>query len=160
MQQTSRMYSKEEEKEIRVEFWNQLNEKLELEKGFHKNKVNWMNFNTKIKQLFFRMEADSMGARLCIDLQFLDAGISALYYEQFTEFQNILEQRFETELNWYPKFEHWNGKTISRISLKLEDVNLYNKKDWPAMQNFLTDNFIKLEQFWSEFGEVFVNLKS
>ena len=154
------MYSKEEEKQLKIEFWGQLNELLELERGLHANKVVWMNFNTKIKQLFFRMEADEAGARLCIDLQFLDKGIRELYYEQFTEFKNILDEKFEGKTIWQPAYEHWNGKTISRISIDKEGVNMYNRNDWPVIHEFLRDNFVKLENFWAEFGDVFLNLKA
>lgn len=154
------MYTKEEEKQLKIDFWGQLNELLELERGLHKNKVNWMNFNTKIRQLYFRMEADVDGARLCIDLQFPDEGIRELYYEQFTEFKNILDETFDNNTSWEPKFEHWNGKLISRISIEKDGVSLYNRNDWPTIHSFLKDSFIKLEHFWAEFGEVFIQLKS
>ncbi|MFT5823915.1 MAG: hypothetical protein ACI8ZM_005180 [Crocinitomix sp.] len=154
------MYSKDEEKALKIEFWATLNEQLELERGLHASKVNWMNFNTKIKQLFFRMEASREEVKLCIDLQFLDPVITAIYYEQFTEFKNILEERLDGELDWQSTFEHTNGKTISRISVGLTGVDMYNKEDWPAMHGFLKQNFIKLENFWAEFSDVFVALKS
>ena len=160
MPKTKTMFSKDEEKQLKIEFWGTLNEQLELERGHQANKFIWMNFNTTIKQLFFRMEADRESAQLCIDLQFLDPGITALYYEQFTEFQNILEERLEGEIKWLPQFEHSNGKTISRISVGLSGVDIYKKSDWPTMHEFLKKNFIKLESFWAEFGEVFVALKS
>lgn len=159
MRKTKVMYSKDEEKQLKIEFWGTLNEQLELERGLHANKVNWMNFNTKIKQLFFRMEADREVASLCIDLQFLDDGIRAIYYEQFTEFQKILNERLEGEMNWQEHFAHSNGKTISRISVNLKGADLYKKEDWPAMHAFLKSNFINLENFWAEFSEVFTALK-
>lgn len=153
------MYSKDEEKQLKIEFWGILNEQLELERGFHGNKVNWMNFNTKIKQLFFRMEADREGARLCIDLQFVDSGIRELFYEQFTEFQKLLDESLEGDILWQENFYHSNGKTISRISVNMADADMFKKQDWPKMHEFLKKNFINLEGFWAEFGEVFVNLK-
>lgn len=159
MPKTKAMYSKDEEKQLKIEFWSTLNEQLELERGLHANKVNWMSFNTKIRQLFFRMEASREDAKLCIDMQFLDPGITALYYEQFTEFKKILEERLEGELNWQPAFEHSNGKTISRISVGITGVDMYKKEDWPTMHGFLKNNFVKLESFWAEFSDVFVALK-
>lgn len=154
------MYTKEEEKQLRIDFWNELNEILMLERGLHGSKVNWMSFNTKIKQLFFRMEADDLGARLCIDLQFVDAGVREVFYEQFTEFSNILEREFEgEEIQWKPEFAHSNGKVISRISIERANCSLYKREDWPAMHAFLKDNFVKLERFWAEFSTVFTNLK-
>lgn len=153
------MYSKDEEKQLKLDFWGGLNELLELEKGYHANKVNWMNFNTNIKPLYFRMEADEVGARLCIDLQFPDDGIRALFYEQFTEFETKLNQVFDGNTLWQPQFLHSNGKTISRISVELKEVSIRDRADWDKMYAFLRDNFVKLEHFWAEFGEVFIQLK-
>lgn len=154
------MFSKEEAKQLKLDFWSGLNEKLELEKGLHANKVNWMNFNTKIKHIYFRMEADETVARLCIDIQFLDKGIRDLYYEQFTEFEKILAESFDTKIHWQPIHEHWNGKEIARISVQKKEVNILNRDDWEAMHLFLVENFVKLEHFWAEFSDVFVALKN
>jgi hypothetical protein len=118
-----------------------------------------MNFNTNIKPLYFRMEADEVGARLCIDLQFPDDGIRALFYEQFTEFETKLNQVFDGNTVWQPQFLHSNGKTISRISIELKEVSIRNRSDWDNIYAFLRDNFVKLEHFWAEFGEVFIHLK-
>ncbi len=153
------MFSKDELKALKLNFWGSLNETFSEIRGVNGNKVNWTNFNTKLKDLYFRMEADDQGCRLCIDMQFADEGIRTLFYDQFEEFKAILEGHFEA-LKWHPSFEHSNGKTISRIVLNQEGTNMYNKEDWPQMHDFLTTNFSKLEAFWAEFSEVFVQLKS
>jgi len=41
----------------------------------------------------------------------------------------------------------------------LDGPNLFKREDWPAMHTFLVDNFKKLERFWSDFSEIFVQLK-
>lgn len=152
------MLSKEEAKNLRIEFWNRLEDQMQKIKNPHGSKVNWMSYNTGIKHLYFRMEADEEGCRLVIDLQFPDPGIRELYYEQFTEFRNLLEESLK-DLQWLSKFEHSNGKTISRICVERTDCHLFRKEDWDKMHLFLKLNFKKLDQFWTEFGEVFHNLK-
>ncbi|MBD3635953.1 MAG: DUF4268 domain-containing protein [Crocinitomicaceae bacterium] len=152
------MLSKEEVKELRIDFWGRLEHQMKKLRNPHGSKVNWMNYNTGIKHLYFRMEADESGARLCIDIQFPDEGIRALYYEQFEEFKNVLSSKFKT-LNWYPKWDHWNGKEIARIAIEKGGCSLRNTDDWDKMHLFLKLNFVKLDEFWTEFGEVFHNLK-
>lgn len=153
------MFTKEEAKQLNIDFWGGLNERLEKVRGEHGNKVNWMNFNTNVRHLYFRMEADTEGARLCIDLQFPDDGVREVFYEQFTEFKSILDKSLDGDVEWLEQFEHSNGKQISRIVVKKEGVNFLNKAHWEEMHSFLQTNFVKLEGFWSEFGEVFQNLK-
>ena len=152
------MFSKEEMKELRIEFWGKLNKQMEKLRNPYGSKVNWMNYNTNIKHLYFRMEADEEGARLCIDLQFPDADIREIYYAQFMEFQNMLNDQFKN-LQWHEQWNHWNGKQISRIVLELNDCDLRNRDHWDKMHLFLKLNFVKLDEFWVEFGEVFKNLK-
>ena len=154
------MFTKEEEKQIRLDFWSELNAQFDQIKGAHGNKVSWTNFNTRIRHLYFRMEADQNGARLCIDIQFPDTGIREIFYEQFQEFQLKFEAIFGEELQWYLTFDHSNGKTISRIAVNQDGTNLFRRSDWPEMHQFLIRNFKALEKFWVEFNEIFIQLKS
>lgn len=152
------MFSKEEIKENRIAFWTKLEGQLSKKKSVEGSKINWMSYPTGVKHLYFRMEADEEAVRLVIDLQFPDAGIREIYYEQFLEFQNILEERFKS-MEWIKEHEHWNGKTVSRISIERRDVTINELGDWDKMHLFLKLNFVKLDAFWSEFGEVFKLLK-
>lgn len=152
------MLSKEEAKATKLEFWTRLQGQMEKMRNPHGSKVDWMNYNTGIKHLYFRMEADESGCRLCVDLQFPDKGIRDLYYEQFTELQNVFNDKLKSA-KWIPEHEHWNGKTISRIVMEKDGCHLFNKEDWDKMHLFLKLNFAKLDAFWCEFGEVLKNLK-
>ncbi|UKN02397.1 DUF4268 domain-containing protein [Paracrocinitomix mangrovi] len=152
------MLSKEEAKQLRIDFWSKLSDQMEKMKNPFGSKVNWMNYNTGFNHLYFRMEADEEGCRLCIDIQFPDPGVREVFYEQFQEFSNILEGKFK-DLKWYPTFEHWNGKEISRIAIEKNDCNLNRREDWDKMHLFLKLNFAKLDAFWCEFDEVFKGLK-
>lgn len=152
------MYSKEEMKALRIEFWGQLQNQMEKMRNPYGSKVNWMNYNTNIKHLYFRMEADEQGARLCVDLQFPDKAIREIYYEQFLEFKDQLDSKFKG-LHWLPEWDHWNGKQIARIVLEQEGTDIREQSDWDKMHLFLKLNFAKLDEFWVEFGEVFKNLK-
>lgn len=152
------MFGKEEFQELKKEFWDKLGSKLNRKKNPYGTKVPWMNYRTRINGLYFRMEADEHGARLCIDLQFKDEGVREVFFEQFEEFKSMLDSKLEN-LQWQNEFEHTNGLTISRISAELHDHNLKNKDHWPEMHQFLVRNFVALDAFWVEFSEVFENLK-
>ena len=119
-----------------------------------------MNYPTQIKRLFFRMEADETSARLCIDLQFLSKGIREIYYLQFQELENKLSEALSSDVNFVFEYEHWNGKTISRIYCQLDGVNINNKADWEKTHSFLRDNFLSLDAFWEEFNAIFYALKN
>ncbi len=153
------MFTKEEKKKLKLEFWSRLEDQMTRLKNPHGSKVNWMNYNTGINHLYFRMEADEKAARLCMDLQFPDNGVREVYWDQFEEFRDLLNDRFKGKLIWLKEFDHENGKTISRIYLEKADVNINNQKDWDKMHLFLKLSFVKLDEFWNEFSDVFLQLK-
>lgn len=153
------MFTKEEKKKLKLEFWSRLEDQMTRLKNPHGSKVNWMNYNTGINHLYFRMEADEKAARLCIDLQFPDNGVREVYWDQFEEFRDLLNDRFKGKLIWLKEFDHENGKTISRIYLEKAEVNINNQKDWDKMHLFLKLSFVKLDEFWDEFSDVFLQLK-
>ena len=153
------MFSREEKRQNRIDFWDKLENELSSKRNPHGTKVNWMNYNTGFNDMYFRMEADEGAVRLCIDIQMNDEGIRELIYQQFEEFADILKEYFKDNLIWTKEFEHSNGCMVSRLSMEKDDVNILRKSDWDKMQLFLKINFVKLDQFWSEYAEVFKNLK-
>jgi hypothetical protein len=153
------MYSKAEEKNLKLEFWNTLTQSLK-EKGKAKGRnIDWLHYPVKIKDLYFRMEVDRDSARLCIDLQFINEGVREVFFEQFQEFELKLSNVFKSNLTFIRDYQHPNGKIISRIYTELPGFDYYNKQTWEKIQNFLIENFLSLDEFWVEFGEVFHNLK-
>ncbi|MGV6861717.1 MAG: DUF4268 domain-containing protein [Putridiphycobacter sp.] len=153
------MYSKEEKKEMKLAFWNTLEEAITQQGKARGRNITWLSYPTRIKDLYFRMELQDNAARMCIDLQFLNDGVREVFFEQFQEFENILNQTFTNKVSFVKDYEHTNGKTISRIYTEITPVTIFNKSDWPKMHEFLIENFLNLDEFWVEFSEVFYNLK-
>ena len=153
-----KMYSKEEFKQLKLDFWSGLERELKLIKNPHGSKVNWTNYNTKINHLYFRMEVDDLGARLCIDMQQRDEGIRELLWDQFLEFETKLNNLFESDLIWEKSCIHTNGLEISRISIRMDYISFYDRGNWPAIYEFMKTNFSKLNKFWFEFEDLFKSL--
>ena len=152
------MYSKEEFKKLKLDFWSGLEKELKAIKNPHGSKVNWMNYNTKINHLYFRMEVDDLGARLCLDMQQRDEGIRELLWDQFLEFEDKLNKLFEGDLIWEKSLIHSNGLEISRISIRLDGLSFYDRANWDKIYDFLKTNFARLNKFWFEFEDLFKSL--
>ncbi|MFK8038275.1 MAG: DUF4268 domain-containing protein [Crocinitomicaceae bacterium] len=153
------MFTSDEKKDLTRRFWHELNDKLTISGKMNGRNIDWMNYPNKINHLYFRMESTIEYAKFCVDIQFLDAGVREVFFEQFEEFKMVLSKKMPHELVWLKSFEHSNGKTISRIYSEINNVSVYNEGDWPKTHQFLVDNFIAFDGFWQEFGEVFRNLK-
>jgi len=153
------MFTKEEKKAIKTEFWTSFGVYMRKHnKEF--GRVHWVNYKTKIKDLYFRLDLTSKKATFSIDLQHVDDGIRELFYEQFTELKVVLHDAVGEELIWdeivFNEFE----KPVSKIHVELENVNIYNKNDWQEVFGFFEKRIVGLHRFWLDFNEIFIQLQN
>lgn len=60
-------------------------------------------------------------------------------YDQLLSNRESIESKFGNELSW----QRLDDKKMSRITYKMDNVNIFNSEDWPKMQDFLVENMIK-----------------
>lgn len=111
-------------------------------------KVNWINYHTHVRDVYFRMNADSRGAAISISLEHSDTGLQALFFEQFLEFKTILHTEMEETWQWQLHTEDNTGRVISRIGVTLPNVSIYDKTQWPELISFFKPRIIALDRFW------------
>ncbi len=143
------MYSREEVKKLKEEFWTAFGQYMVAIASSDMEKINWVNYKTGIKHLYFRMDASNKSALIMIELTHPDEGIRALMYAQFEELRAILHDSLGEEWGWYPEHYDDSGKQTARIVCTLEKVSIFKKDDWPALISFLKPRIIALDEFWS-----------
>ena len=153
------MYSKDEVSQLKQAFWTTFGQYISPQLSAEGLKVNWVNYKTGIKYLYFRMEAGKRSASISIEIAHPDAGIQELFFEQFLELKNILHSTLNEDWEWQLHEMREDGKTISRIVRKLYNVSIFNKNDWPALISFFKPRIIALDEFWSDAKYVFDTLK-
>ena len=149
------MYSKDEAAKLKQEFWTTFGQYLALEHSSEGLRVNWVNYKTGIKHLHFKMEADGKKARIGIEIAHQDAGIQELLFEQFKEFKVILADYLKEEWLWELHTTDEYGKNISRISISLMPISVFNRQDWPELISFLKPRIIALDAFWNDVKDSF-----
>src|SRR5690554_7794162 len=82
------MFSKEERKALNAAFWTRFKEKAGVNKGANGKRINWVNYPTRVKQIYIRLHADTKIARFSIDIQDKDEGVRMLVWEQFEELRS------------------------------------------------------------------------
>jgi hypothetical protein len=138
------MYSREESKKIRQEFWT----------GFGKNYPRkWLLYNTRIKDLTLKFTFNRRIAEVSIDLDASDEIMRQYYFEKLQSLQTILKEEFLPDVVFAEEYELENGKIISRIYVTKEGVNIHNKKQWPEVQEWLADKMNALEKFFLEYRD-------
>jgi|SRR5690606_16146805 len=153
------MYSKEEALQIRTKFWTSFGQFMKLHPSSEGLKINWINYKTGIKDLFFKTDVDNKSAKISIEITHKDLSMQELMYDQFEEFQSLFHSYFEEEWIWSKQHYDEQGKIISLIELKLENVSIFRESDWQKIIGFLKLNLMKLDEFWNDVKDSFEMFK-
>jgi hypothetical protein len=144
------MYSKDQASQLKQAFWTAFGQYISPQLSAEGLRVNWVNYKTGIKHLYFRMHADNRTARIAIEMAHPDTGIRELFFEQFKEYKNILHSALGEEWDWQLHTTDDYGKTLSRIYKEIAPVNVFNNNDWPQLISFFKPRIIALDEFWSD----------
>ncbi len=147
------MYSIDEKKQLRHKFWDQFkafSNKRKLRAG--KN-GKWILDQTGIRQLKMKFHFDETQAwaGLEIDTRNLDKRIEL--YEKLEQLKNILQKAVPFELLWELETETMPGKTVSRVFMRKEGVNIYSQDCWREVSVFLYEAMNPLEQVFLEYAD-------
>jgi len=152
------MYSKSEIVQLKQAFWTAFGKYLSLETNSEGSKINWINYHTGIKDLYFRTEADHKKASVSIEITHTDLLLRELFFDKFKSFRNFLFEAIGEEWIWEEE-THENGRSISKIYIELLDVNVLNQSDWPAIISFLKPRIVGLDKFWNDVKDGFDELR-
>jgi len=138
------MFSKEESKLIRQEFWTSFG------KSFPRK---WILYNTKIRNVSFKFYFDTKKAIVTLDIEG-DLENRIKYFEKIIALKNILIDDYFPNLIFEDIYFLDNEKEISRIYLQKDGVCIHNKNTWQEAMEFLNVNMIKFEDFFDEYKDI------
>lgn len=153
------MFKKEEASRIRQEFWTVFGKYMTPVISSEGNKINWINYHTHLKDVYFRMDTGSEKASISISLEHRDPAIQELYFQQFLELKILLENELSEEWEWSLNQKQEDGKVISRIYKELHNVSVFNKEHWHELISFFKPRIIALDAFWENAKWSFEELK-
>ncbi|MGF2411717.1 MAG: DUF4268 domain-containing protein [Ferruginibacter sp.] len=139
------MYSAEQTAKLKTQFWTSFGQYMKPVPATSGLPVNWINYKTGIRHIHFKMDVDTTKAVIAIEISPPTLEERLHYYNQFTALKKILESSFKWQ--WHVTIET-NHRIISSISAQLDDVNILNQADWPAIISFLKPRIIALDAFW------------
>ncbi|CAM4323075.1 DUF4268 domain-containing protein [Gillisia hiemivivida] len=138
------MFSKEESKKIREEFWT----------SFGKNYPHkWVLYNTGIKEVQLKFTFNNDFAQVSIDVYSADEVIQEYYFEKIYALRTILKEEYLTDLEIENHYLLPEGKEVSKFYLQLDSVNIHNKKHWPKVFEFFNIHMRPLEDFFLEYKD-------
>jgi hypothetical protein len=152
--------SKEERKAYNTEFWWNIKKQFNRIPNAEGKFIQWLNYPTKVKDIFVRLKVDNKRAVISIDIQSTDEGIRDLILEQFEELRKVFEAEVTLPAIWDKAATNDAGKPIYQIRWELEGVSLYNPENEEQIMSFFKEVLVGFDSFYTEFGEIIKNLVS
>ena len=139
------MYSKEESRKIRQDFW------ISFGKSFPRK---WILYNTKIKGLSFKFHFDTKKALVALDLE-CDLEQRIEYWNKLLSMHRLLRNDYLPEVIFEETYFLENGKEISRIYVSLDQkVSIHNKNSWQEVMIFFNETMSKFETFFNDIKDL------
>ena len=150
------MFSKEEAKELRLEFWRKLENKTRRLPGQKGKKKRWIGDKTGIKGLDLRFDVDREKAVVALEINHRSEEKRLELYERLEVAKTIFEEAFGEPLIWNYVYEKTNGKQVCRVYVKT-GADIYIKEQWKDISYFLIDNMFKMENAFLEVKDYLIS---
>lgn len=140
------MFSKEETKELYLNFWQSFKSYCETQASLNYKKKRWILNDTQIRGLALRFEIDRKKAEVILELQNRSEDRRLQIFEILERYKVVLEEGFENSLIWefYHKRED-NNQEVCRIYTQLENVDWHRQNQWPEIYDFFIRNMLLME---------------
>jgi hypothetical protein len=149
------MFSKEVAKQLREEFWDQFLTISKQRRLRKKLSGNWILSQTGVKALNLKFHVDRKVVQVGIDLETRNMDKRIELFEKLESVKKILEETMGEPMIWELDYIRENGKSVSRIYLQLEGVDIYESNTWPTAYEFMYKKMMKLEEFYHEYRDFF-----
>ena len=140
------MYSKEELKQLKKEFWEGFGVYCSQVPALKRRKSKFMLYNTKMKSIELKFDATREGAFVILEINHHDAKARLDKYEQFEQYKTIMEKQFPAGLIWDFAFIRESGTEVCRIYTKKAGIDLHRRIQWMEFYQFMSTEMLKLEK--------------
>ncbi|WP_162417702.1 DUF4268 domain-containing protein [Cyclobacterium roseum] len=144
------MYTKNEVSKLKQEFWTAFGGYMKPVPSAEGTPVNWKNYKTGVRHIYFRMSAERDGACVAIEIRHPDPDIGEIFFEQLLSLRKLLENELDESWTWLPSREADTLDAGYKVEKCLPGVNVLDKNDWPEIISFLKPRIIGLDAFWSQ----------
>ena len=109
------MYSKDELKNLKLEFWESFAAFCEVQPYLRGRKKIWTLYDTKVKGVELKFDATREGAFVILEVNHRGEEARLEMFERLTWYKDTLETDFPEGLTWDICFVRDTGKQVARI---------------------------------------------
>ena len=140
------MYSKDELKQLKKEFWEGFGVYCSQIPALKRRKSKFMLYNTKMKGVEMKFDATRDGAFVILEINLHDTALRLEKYEQFEQYKVIMEKQFPEGLTWDFAFIRECGTEVCRIYTHKNGIDLHRRIQWMEFYQFMSNEMLKLER--------------
>ena len=151
------MYSKEETKALRIEFWENFNIYSEAHKLRKNKRPVWILHRNGIRNLSLKFNATRDYADVILELSQRNENNRLKGFTILQEYASVIEKGYNGELIWEFVFTRESGQEVSRVYCRLENVDIMNRAHWEVIfdffvtrMHFLERNVLKIKDILKE----------
>lgn len=141
---------------MRKNFWTSFGQYMRPLPNAEGETINWLNYKTGVRHLYFRMDADNKRASIAIEMRHPELSLQQECFEKIVAWKNVFHDTLQEKWEWELHAVDEDGKPVSRISKTINGVNIFNNADWPVIISFLKPRILALDNFWSLVKEGFL----
>ena len=139
------MYSKDEAKLLRKEFWIVFARRCEIVPELKYKKKKWILYDTGLSGIDLKFDVTRNEAMVMIEINSREEVRRFEIFETMQKYRMLLEEGFAEPLIWDFCFVRESGQEVCRIYTSLPNVDFHRQNQWPDIFNFLIDNMLILE---------------
>ncbi len=140
------MYSKDELKLLKKDFWEGFGIYCSNHPVLGKRKSKFMLYNTKMKGVELKFDANREGAFVILELNSPKEEDRLNRYEQFEKYKAVMEENFPEGLIWDFAYKLETGHEVCRIYSQKTGIDIHTRIDWMEFYTFMASEMLKLEK--------------
>lgn len=147
------MYSKDELKNLKLEFWESFAAFCEVQPYLRGRKKIWTLYDTKVKGVELKFDATRDGAYVILEVNHRSEDARLEMFERLTWYKEMLETDFPDGLVWDICFVRDTGKQVARIYTSKSGIDFHRRQDWGEFFLFMASQMYLLERNFMSIAE-------
>ena len=140
------MYTKEEAKQLKKEFWEGFGVYCSQIPALKRRKSKFMLYNTKMKGVELKFDTTRDGAYVILEINHHDAVKRFESYEKFEMYKTLIEKNFPEGLIWDFAYIRECGTEVCRIYTCKTGIDIHRRIQWMEFYKFMSEEMLKLEK--------------
>ncbi len=148
------MYSKDEAKLLRKEFWIVFARRCEIVPELQYKRKKWVLYDTGLSGIDLKFDVTRTEALVMIEINSRLENRRLEIFEAIQKYQKFIEEGFTEPLIWDICFVRESGQEVCRIYNSLPNVDFHRQNQWPDIFNFMIKNMLLLENNLMEIKDI------